>query len=247
LVDEIDEIRSWDVALPAGARDLQLLGDATVLVSHGDGAAEYALDTGASGWKIAGFSNIQSAQRLGNGNTLLGQAGTDATFFEVGSDGSVVTTLVAPGVSELRLARRLDNGHTLFTGMKGGFLVLEIDEAGASVWEKPLPGKGYVATRSSNGNTLATTGDALTLLELDTDGTELKHWGGSAEHPDARLRWFSGFQSLADGHKVVANWLGHGMEGSGPHIVEFDDANELVWQWEDHLLAQTITNVLVLE
>ena len=75
----------------------------------------------------------------------------------------------------------------------------------------------------------------------------MKHWGGATDHPNARLRWFSGFQQLESGDVVIANWLGHGMEGSGPHVVEFDTNNDLVWQWEDHTAATTVTNVLVIE
>lgn len=46
---------------------------------------------------------------------------------------------------------------------------------------------------------------------------------------------------------VVANWLGDGNIGTGPHAVEFDANNKLVWSWEDHSAAQTITNLLVVE
>ena len=66
-------------------------------------------------------------------------------------------------------------------------------------------------------------------------------------HPQLGLDWFSGFQLLPDGHVLAANWLGHGKQGTGPHLVEFDRGNRVVWKWEDHQQAATITNVLVLD
>jgi hypothetical protein len=50
-----------------------------------------------------------------------------------------------------------------------------------------------------------------------------------------------------NGNILVANWLGDGNIGTGPHAVEFDANNNLVWSWEDHSTAQTITNLLVIE
>ena len=69
--------------------------------------------------------------------------------------------------------------------------------------------------------------------------------GGRKNHEG--LQWFSGFHHLDSGNIVVANWLGHGKAGKGPHLVEFDKDNKLVWKWEDHQKAKQITNVLILD
>ncbi len=45
-VDQYQPTTSWCVSIPPGSRDLQLLAGNRVLVSHGNGAAEYDLETG---------------------------------------------------------------------------------------------------------------------------------------------------------------------------------------------------------
>jgi hypothetical protein len=251
LLDQIDPSKSWTVTIPGGSRDLQLIGTDKVLVSHGNGAAEYLLATGApAGWAVTSYAGVSTAQRLASGRTLIGWSVTGKmTFSEVDTAGAEVAKVEVNGLNQLRLARRLANGNTLFTGERavGEWIVFEVDGTGAIVWEKPLTGKGYVALREAGGNTLATTGATVTLTELTPGGTTAKLWGGTTAHPTARLQWFSGFQVLGNGNVVIANWLGDGKLTMGPHAVEFDADNKLVWQWEDHTAAMTVTNLLVLE
>jgi hypothetical protein len=256
LLDQKTPANSWSVAIPAGSRDLQLVTGDKVLVSHGNGAAEYALADGAKGWTVATFTGVSTAQRLANGHTIIGSStgkvGTDPptmVFHEVDMAGTEVTKVTVTNIDQLRLARRLASGNTLFTGQDASlaYNVYEVDGTGAVVWTKPLPGKGYVAQRLANGHTLATTGATATLVELDATGTVLKTLGGLTAHPNDHLIWFSGFQVLANGNTVIANWLGDNKQGMGPHAVEFDSANNLVWQWQDFVAASTVTNLLVLE
>jgi hypothetical protein len=54
LVDEITK-KGWTISIPAGSRDLQLLPGNKVLVSHGDGAAEYDLITVAKSCPCVGI------------------------------------------------------------------------------------------------------------------------------------------------------------------------------------------------
>lgn len=242
-VSQSDPRTSWSVPIPPGSRDIALL-EATVLISHGDGAGEYALDTQELVWSVSGFSSVQTAQRLPNENTLIGLSGADSTFHELDGSGQIVNTIVVGGVAELRLARTLPNGNLLFTGDQGGFKVFEADGTGAVVWSAPLTGKGYEAVRLSNGNTLATTGETSTAIELAPDGSIAATVGGT-ENFEAELLWFSGVEVLENGNVVVANWHGHGMEEStGPHLVEFTPQNDIVWQFSSPDF-KTITNVLM--
>ena len=269
FLNQKDPSKSWTVSIPAGSRDLQLVANNKVLVSHGNGAAEYDRTTGVKGWSISTYSGVSTAQRLANGNTMLGwsTAASGSTpakvmFSEVNSAGTEVSRVTINNITTLRLARRLSNGHTLFTGDINNdlkFKVFEADANGTIVWEQLLyGGRGYVAYRLGNGKTLATMGpigalwepgkDDNKVLELSPTGAIVRFWGGMANHPNARLRKFSGFSVVPkNGNIVVANWLGDGNIGTGPHAVEFDANNKLVWSWEDHSAAQTITNLLVVE
>ncbi len=268
-LNQKDPSKSWTVPIPIGSRDLQLVANNKVLVSHGNGAAEYDRTTGAKGWSISTYSGVSTAQRLANGNTLLGwstaASGTTPAkvmFSEVNSAGTEVSRVTVNNITTLRLARRLANGNTLFTGDINNdlmFKVFEVNPTGDIVWWQLLFGsRGYVATRLANGDTRATMGPIGSLHEPGRDdnkvvqfgptGDIVKFWGGMATHPNARLRKFSGFSVVpGNGNILVANWLGDGNIGTGPHAVEFDAENDLVWSWEDHSAAQTVTNVLVVE
>jgi hypothetical protein len=261
--------KNWTVSIPSGSRDLQLVANDKVLVSHGNGAAEYDRTTGAKGWFISTFSGVSTAQRLTNGNTLLGwsRPATESEpakvmLSEVNSAGDEVSRVTINNITTLRLARRLSNGHTLFSGDVNNnltFFVFEVDANGAIVRQQSLyGGRGYVAYRLRNGHTLATMGpigalwepgrDNNKVLQLNPSGNSVRYWGGMEDHPDARLKKFSGFSIVPKNENiVVANWLGDGNIGTGPHAVEFDFKNRLVWSWEDHTAAATITNLLVVE
>lgn len=245
LVDEIGA-SGWSVAIPGGARDLQLVGEDQVLISHGSGALELALADGSAGWSVDGFTGVQTARRLPGGNTLLGMQGNgEVTFMEVDPGGAAVKMLTVPGMLELRLVRVLDDGHLLFTAILPN-RVVEVDIDGMVVWEAMLPDKGYTAERLANGDTLATAGEPCLLVRLSPEGEIVEQRGGEAMFPEVGLDWFSGFSQLGNGNVVVANWLGHDAWGTGPHLVELTPDNALVWQWQDFEAAMQITNVLVL-
>jgi hypothetical protein len=269
FLNQKDPSKSWTVPIPAGSRDLQLVANNKILVSHGNGAAEYDRTTGAKGWSISTYSGVSTAQRLANGNTLLGWSTpafettpAKVMFSEVNSAGTEVSRVTVNNITTLRLARRLANGNTLFTGDINNdliFKVFEVDAFGTIVWQQLLFGsRGYVANRLANGDTRATMGPIGRLYEPGKDdnkvvqfsptGDIVKFWGGMANHPNARLRKFSGFSVVpSNGNILVANWLGDNNIGTGPHAVEFDAENDLVWSWEDHSAAQTVTNLLVIE
>jgi len=101
--------------------------------------------------------------------------------------------------------------------------------------------------RLPNGSTLVSTGGAVTVVEMNPAGEQVGFVGGKPNHPQLGLDWFSGFDLLPNGNLVVANWLGHGKQGTGVHLVEFDQQNRVVWKWDDHERAATVTNVLVVD
>jgi hypothetical protein len=245
LVDQTGG-KGWSVAIPAGSRDLQWLPGGKILVSHGTGAAEYDLATGAKGWTVDGLSDITTAVRLADGNTLIGGNTSGITLYEYGPDKAQKSKLNLPGLADLRLARRLADGHTLL-GLASSHRIVEVDAKGATVWTGALTDKGYVAYRLGNGHTLATSGEDCFVYDLAADGKATVLAGGLAAHPGQGLLWFSGFEVLANGHYFIANWNGHGKEGQGPHAVEFDGQNKLVWKWDDHAAASTVTNVMTVE
>jgi outer membrane protein assembly factor BamB len=247
-VDEHDPAKSWAVGIPPGSRDLQRLDQGRVLVSHGNGAAEYDLATGRKlAWAVERYSQVNGAQRLASGNTLLGaNSSAGIVLYEVDREGKEVAQTLLPKLKDLRLLRRLDNGNILLT-VSDPCRVIEVGPQGKIVWQAALPGKGYKAIRLANGNTLVSTGGEATVIELNPAGQAVRTVGGKKDHPALGLDWSSGFDLLPDGNILMANWLGHGKQGTGAHLVEFDRNNRVVWKWDNHQQAATITNVLVLD
>jgi len=247
-VDQSQPAASWSVSIPPGSRDLQVLDGNRVLVSHGNGAAEYDLGTGRRrSWSVDRYAQVSSAQRLADGRTLLAaNSAAGVALYELDRDGRELGRRLLDGLKDLRLLRVLDRGHLLLT-VSGPCRVLEIGDQGQIVWQAKLPDKGYKAVRLPNGNTLASTGGAATVVEFSPAGEQVSAVGGKQNHPQLGLDWFSGFDLLPNGNVVVANWLGHGKQGTGVHLVEFNRDNGVVWTWDDQDPATTITNVLVLD
>jgi len=246
-VDQTDATKSWTTAIPGRSRDLQIIDGNKVLVSHGNGAGEYDLATGKKLWSIDSFRGINSARRLPCGSTLLGGGAKGGiAIYTVDRAGKTLNTLLLKGMKDLRLMRALKNGNILLT-IAGPYRAVEVDAKGKIVWQAKIPGKGYKAVRMPCGNTLVSTASAVQIVEIDAAGKIVNSVGGKKSHPDLLLDCFSGFDTLKNGNVVVANWLGHGNQGKGKHLIEFDRKNKVIWTWGDHKTAKVLTNMLLLD
>ncbi len=231
---------SWAVPLPQGSRDLFLLDDQRVLVSHPDGAEIYRLKDGASLRRFEGFADVSSASRTPRGTFLLGSL---SGFHELDESGNKLRTIVPESpLVHLRLVRMLENGNILCCA---GYDIHEIDPSGKVLWSHRSAGKTYLALDQGDGSCLSTKGGLVELVRVRRDGSETVVCGGSGSHPDASLAWFSGFYPLPNGHVVVANWRGHGYDKPSRHLFEFNAANEIVWSWDDpNVKAVTMVQVI---
>jgi len=245
-VDQKDTSRNWSVAIPGGSRDLEALGGGKLLVSHGNGAAEYSLADGKRlRWVVDRYRGIQTARRLANGNTLL--CTSRGALYEVDRSGREVgKAQIAVKKLNMRLMRVLPSGNLLI-GAAGPRAAIEVTRQGKVVKTMRLPNKGYTAIRLKDGRTMAGTGGDARIVTLDAGGKIVSQVGGKDAHPALGLDFCSGWDRLANGNCVMANWLGHGKRGTAPHLVEFTPDNKVVWTWEDHKMARQVTNVLVLD
>jgi len=248
-VDQFHPEKDWTVDAPKGPRDIRMVGEKTVLISHRGGAAEFDLETGKQTWIVNGYIEVQAAIRLPNGNTLLGGLTEKGiTLHEVDRAGKEIRRVVVEGRRPVRNMQRLENGNFLMTcGDPSRKSVIETDPAGKIIWEVPLPGPADDIDRLEDGTTVAPTGSGGTALYIDKSGKVVATRGGKDAHPDLKIHWFAATQTLKNGNLVVANWLGHKPGLTGPHALEFDAANKAVWSWEDAQRVQTLHNVLVIE
>jgi hypothetical protein len=248
-VDQAHPEKDWTVETPRGPRDIRLVGDRTVLVSHRAGAAEYDLETGKQTWIVSGYRDVQAAIRLPNSRTLLaGLTEKGTTIHEVDRDGKETSRVVVEGRRPVKNIQRLENGNFLMTsGDPAGKVAIETDPSGKVVWEAALPGPADDIDRLENGLTVVPTGSVGSALYLDREGKVVATRGGKDAHPALKIHWIAATQTLKNGNLVVANWLGHKPGLRGPHVIEFDSSNTPVWTWENPERVQTLHNVLVIE
>ena len=155
-----------------------------VLISKGERVKEVEILTQNIIWEMTGFSHVEDADRLDNGNTLI----TDYllnTVIEVDKAKTIVwqfSSLDGPFDAE-----RLTNGNTLIAdGNNGRVLevdpagnivwtyllntVIEVDKAKTIVWQFSSLDGPFDAERLTNGNTLIADGNNGRVLEVDPAG-----------------------------------------------------------------------------
>jgi hypothetical protein len=252
-VDQFEPGNDWIAPVGhAGPRDLQLIGGGRLLVSHDKGFEEFDLATGHRYVDLATFSNVSSARRLENGDTLLAYAvaGNPMGVFvaELNLRQGQVGLTTYPG-DYVRLMRQTDHGTFLF-GMNDR--ISEGDGKGAIFWTAKAPGfrHAWKALRLANGDTLASGGYGAFMVEFKPDGSIVRRFGEAGSVPPEVHPYFYGtFQLLPNGDVVVANWQGHGPghAASGVQILEFDPSGSIVWQWSDRTKVSSILGVLVLD
>jgi len=232
-------------SLPIKARDISLYDENTLLLSVKNGFAFFDLQHWKMKQQILVERGIESALKLGDTEILLTQNKKKKGYLlRVNNQGEVLQRWQPENAEYLRLARN-NKEQFLFTSINP-FEAFLFNPKNNKLTKIPLAGKGYKL--SQQGKLLyATTGETVTLDVLTKKGELVKRYGGKKEHADSRLQWFSGFALLDEQSVMVANWLGHRKNGQGPHLIQFDRNNQIVWQWEDHQLAKQITNFILLK
>ena len=191
---------------------------------------------------------VHAFQRLTDGSTMIAESGP-GRIIEVDREGKLLRLIRLkrdhPSVhSDTRLARKLDNGHYLVSQEADG-AVREYDAGGNVVWEYDVPlfdharapGHGpeafgnqtFSALRLPNGNTLITTGNGHSVLEV-TPQKQIVWSVRQHDLPGIELAWVTTLQLLANGHIVFGNC--HATERN-PQIIEIDRDKHVVWTFKD--------------
>lgn len=246
-----DSTANWFVKVPAG-RDLQLVGNGTVLVSTGSGYQELDVRSGKLLKEVADYAGAVMARRLKNGNTLLvglnweGKKG--AVLLEVDADGTKKKVLNFPEHNYVRLVRETAKGTLLITA---NTMVFESDRDGKVIWKANLTGpkkiNSWQALRVRKNKTVVSSGYAVNFQILDKSGVVMKTFTGPKE---VNPHFFAGFQILKNGNYLVTNWQGHGPDfgHSGSQLLEFTPQGKLVWSWkQDPAKFSSLQGVIALD
>ncbi|HEU5087219.1 MAG TPA: hypothetical protein VFT99_07230, partial [Roseiflexaceae bacterium] len=160
---------------------LQLLANDRFLVAGwDDGIPGFVREFDSDGQCVWGIEDLcwpWCAQRLGDGTTLIADAGTGRVF-EVTQDGIEIWGIGGLGPERPALfdalgpvyCQRLDNGNTLVS-IRGLSRVVELNSHGEAVWEvgPDIVSTQYSAIRLSNGNTLIADQGHNRVIEIDRD------------------------------------------------------------------------------
>ncbi len=191
---------------------------------------------------------VHSFQRLPGGITMVAESGP-ARIIEVDLKGEIVHKIALKVTHphphrDTRLVRILANGHYL-VAHEGDGAVREYDGAGKVVWDyevplfdqQPKPGHGpesfgnsvFAALRLSNGNTLISTGNGHSVIEV-TPGKEIVWHLKQHDLPNITLAWVTTLQVLPNGNIVLGNC--HAGKDN-PQVIEITRDKRVVWTFHD--------------
>ncbi|WP_193210929.1 PQQ-binding-like beta-propeller repeat protein [Luteolibacter marinus] len=189
---------------------------------------------------------VHAFQPLGEGRMMIAESGA-GRIIEIDKEGKLLKEIKLVidhphPHRDSRLARKLANGHYLVCH-EGDGMVREYDAAGEVVWDYAVPmfgkpakdGHGpeafgncvFCAVRLENGNTLLSTGNGHSLLEVNP----AKEIVWKLEQNDLEgitLAWVTTIEVLPDGHYLFGNC--HAGPGQ-PNLIEIDPTTKkVVWR-----------------
>ncbi len=228
-VDQTNPARNWTVKFGSYCMDLQLIGQDRVLLAVGDGYKEFAL---ADGKELKAFGGLggktHSVERLPDGRTVLGGRefkGLPHGIVILDANDMELARFALPEHAWIRHLRTTVRG-TLIVAAAGRISECTLD--GKVLWTARVPGSNFKAVELAEGKVLVSCGPGgRTLREVERSGDVRIVLDGQAL-PEGS---FCGFQRLANGDVMVANWLGHGAQHDGMVFFQYDAAGNVVWRF----------------
>ena len=177
-------------------------------------------------WEYGAAEGLQhplAAERLSNGDTLIGDAKLGKVI-EVNPAHKIVWQYENPEMADMhmRSVRSAGSGSVLISIESAG-KIIEVDRAGKIVWTFEAPGgpkrTPYQAHRLPNGNTLVGMADPGEVVEVDRTGKVVRSIAGSRD--DLKMSWCSGVELLPGGGLPISDY-------TGKRLVEVDAEGKLV-------------------
>ncbi len=214
----------WTVKNERG-HDVQSLPNGHVLFTIGAKHTVEELDANHNVvWTYSGeLDHPLAAQRLANGNTLIGDAKLGRVI-EVTPDKRVVWKYENPALANMRSrnSHRTDQGTTLIA-IEAESKLIEVDQGGKIIWSWQAPNgvnrKLYQGRRLANGNTVVSVSDPGEIVEIDPSGKVVRSLAGSKM--DVQFGWPSGFVLLPEGGMIISDYTGR-------RLVEVNAAGRVV-------------------
>ncbi len=225
------------------SHDVQYLPNGHVLFTTGSKKLVQELDEKHEvvwSYGPADLEHPLAAQRLANGNTLIGDAQAGRVI-EVTPDKRIVWKYEDASLAKMRSrnSHRTEQGTTLIA-IEAESKIIEVDQAGKIVWSWQAPNgdkrKLYEARRLPNGNTITSLSDPGEIVEIDPSGKVVRSIGG--ENRDIKMGWTSGFVVLPNGGLLLNDYTGR-------RLIEVDAKGKVVNEMRTG--ARTIASVELME
>jgi outer membrane protein assembly factor BamB len=208
---------------------------------------------------------VHAFQPLDDGHLMIAESGA-GRIIEVDRDGKIRKELKLKVIhpnphTDTRLARKLANGNYLVCHEGDGF-VREYDGKTSEVtWEYEVPlfgkqpkgghgpeafgNKCFAALRLANGNTLISTGNGHSVIEV-TPAKEIVWKVEQNDLPGITLAWVTTLEVLPNGNYVIGNC--HAGDGQ-PLLVELDPrTKKVVWQFDQFpKFGNSVSNSQILD
>jgi hypothetical protein len=178
-------------------------------------------------------AEINTAQKLPNGNIMLTEAGPKPRLLEINAEQKVVLEfpLICQATNhhmESRMARKLANGNYLVPQLLDK-VVREYDSAGKIVWEVSTPHWPFTAIRLPNGHTVIDCTYGNLCIEVDAAGKIV--WQlSNRDLPKEWIKDACGAQRLPNGNTVITSY---GIGAERMKLLEVTPAKKVVWTYTD--------------
>ncbi len=257
-----------------GIHDVHVLPNGNIMVQQGASKVVeidrdrrevvWMYDSAASNGNAGRPVEVHAFQPLANGRVMIAESGP-ARIIEIDRAGKLLHSVNLKvdhphPHTDTRLARQLPNGHYLVCH-EGDGAVREYDHIGHVVWDysvplfgkQPKPGHGpeafgnkcFSAVRLPTGNTLISTGNGHSILEV-TPHKEIAWQIHQTDLKGIVLAWVTTLEVLPNGHYVVGNC--HAGPGQ-PLLIELDPkTKEVAWTFDQYeTFGNSVSNSQILD
>lgn len=263
----------WDMPW-GGIHDLHVLANGNIMVQQGASKVVeidrkrkkvvWSYDSATMNGNRGKRVEVHAFQPLADGNIMIAESGI-GRIIEVDRKGTIHREIKLrvkhPSPHrDTRLVRKLATGNYLVC-QEGDGVVCEYDAGGAVVWkydiplfdQKPRGGHGpeawgnqtFAALRLRNGNTLITTGNGHSVLEV-TKEKKIVWRLQQKELPHIVLGWVTTLEVLPNGNYVIGNC--HAGKGQ-PLLVEIEPTTRrVVWTFDQYARwGNAVSNTKILD
>jgi hypothetical protein len=228
----------WDY--PRGTRDGWVLPNGNVLLALSGtpgGVVEVTRDKQVVFEYKGTQAEVDTVQRLPDGNTLLTEAGPKPRLLELDGTGKIVkevplTTQLGNTHLQQRMSRKLPNGNYLVPHALE-MMVKEYTPDGKVVWQAKTPNWAFTAIRLANGNTLVGCTVGNVVVELNKKG-EIDWQVSNDDLAERPFNDCCGVQRLPNGNTVITSYRAKPGE---IRLTEINPDKKVVWTYTDQAKA----------